>query len=176
MSRCHNGDLIWCGFLLGYNAVDERKTHGRPEHSTYVKENTRTNIYREHNALKINQLKTSLSFFLSLFHLQLLNGRTHLTPTQAAANSHHSNGLPARHVASPRVGGWTGDESTSRTGASAWSQTGAGGGGRGRREEVEEEERGRTHPLEVLSGHPSSLDSTLQHIVQQLDILTQVSY
>lgn len=34
---------------------------------------------------------------------------------------------------------------------------------------------GHTHPLEGLSGRPSGLDSTLQHIVQQLDILTQVS-
>lgn len=68
-----------------------------------------------------------------------------------------------------------GDESTSGAGVGTWSQTRAGGGGRGRREE-EEEERGQTHPLEVLSGHPSSLDSTLQHIVKQLDILTQVSY
>lgn len=70
-----------------------------------------------------------------------------------------------------------GDESASGAGAAVWSQTGNGGGGRGRREEEdEEEERGQTHPLEVLSGHPSSLDSTLRHIVQQLDILTQVSY
>ncbi|XP_053175447.1 POC1 centriolar protein homolog B [Scomber japonicus] len=45
--------------------------------------------------------------------------------------------------------------------------------GRGRRREEEEEERGQTHPLEDLSGHPSSLNSTLRHIVQQLDILTQ---
>lgn len=63
------------------------------------------------------------------------------------------------------------EESTRGAAEPAWSQT----GGRGRREEEEEEERGPTHPLEVLSGHPSGLDSTLQHIVQQLDILTQVS-
>ncbi|KAI4790285.1 hypothetical protein KUCAC02_034727 [Chaenocephalus aceratus] len=107
-----------------------------------------------HNALKINRLNTSLSLCLSLFHLQLLNGRTHLTPTQAAANGHLSNG-----------------------GASVW--TGGNGGVRGRREEEdedeedEEEERGQTYPLEVLSAPPSSLDSTLRHIVEQLDILTQ---
>ncbi|XP_034083180.1 POC1 centriolar protein homolog B-like [Gymnodraco acuticeps] len=134
-----------------------------------------------HNALKINRLNTSLSLCLSLFHLQLLNGRTHLTPTQAAANGHLSNGLPARNRASSGVGGWMGDESTSRAkrGASVW--TGGNGGGRGRREEEdeeeedEEEERGQTYPLEVLSAPPSSLDSTLRHIVKQLDILTQVN-
>ncbi|KAM6926345.1 POC1 centriolar protein homolog B isoform 2-T2 [Lycodopsis pacificus] len=113
----------------------------------------------------------------SVHSTRLFNGRTHLTPSQAAANSHHSNGLPARHVTGSRVGGWMGDEGTSRAGAPVWSQTGDGGGGRGRRqeeeEEEEEEERGQTHPLEVLSGHPSSLDSILRHIVQQLDILTQ---
>ncbi|KAF3855262.1 hypothetical protein F7725_023317, partial [Dissostichus mawsoni] len=91
----------------------------------------------QHNALKINRLNTSLSFSLSLFHLQLLNGRTHLTPTQAAANGHLSN-----------------EEEDEE-------------------EEDEEEERGQTYPLEVLSTPPSSLDSTLRHIVKQLDILTQ---
>lgn len=67
------------------------------------------------------------------------------------------------------------DHSAGRAGLIAGSQTGAGGGGGrggGRRED---EARGQTHPLEVLSGHPSSLDSVLRHIVQQLDILTQVS-
>lgn len=62
-----------------------------------------------------------------------------------------------------------GGESARRAG----NQTGADKGGKGRRGE---EESAQTHPLEVLSGHPSSLDSTLRHIVQQLDILTQVSY
>lgn len=96
-------------------------------------------------------------------------------PTQAAANSHHSNGLPTHHISGSRVEGWMGDESAGRAGVTAGSQTGAGSRGRGRREE-EEGGRGQTRPLEVLSGHPSSLDSTLRHIVQQLDILTQVSY
>ncbi|XP_070686333.1 POC1 centriolar protein homolog B [Pempheris klunzingeri] len=100
----------------------------------------------------------------------LLSSRTHLTPTEAAANSHHSIGLFARHVASSRVEGWMGDETASRVGATGRSQTGAGVGRRGRREE---EERGQMHPLEALSSHPSSLDSTLRHIVEQLDILTQ---
>ena len=95
-------------------------------------------------------------------------------PTQAAANRHHSNRLPACHVANLREEGWKGDESARREGSSLGSQIGAGGGGRGRREEEEETEE--INPQEVLSGHQSSLDSTLRHIVQQLDILTQVSY
>ncbi|KAI9547525.1 hypothetical protein NQZ68_017078 [Dissostichus eleginoides] len=111
----------------------------------------------------------------------LLNGRTHLTPTQAAANGHLSNGLSARNRASSGVGGWTGDESISRAKSGGFVWTGGNGGGRGMREEEdeeeeeedEEEERGQTYPLEVLSGPPSSLDSTLRHIVKQLDILTQ---
>ncbi|XP_026168238.1 POC1 centriolar protein homolog B isoform X2 [Mastacembelus armatus] len=98
----------------------------------------------------------------------LLKGQTRSTPTQAAANSHLSNGLPACQIASSRVEEWTGVDSAGRTGSTAE----AGGGRRGRRED-EEEERGQTHPLEVLSGHPSSVDSILRHIVQQLDILTQ---
>lgn len=57
-------------------------------------------------------------------------------------------------------------------GTSGGSQSGAGLRGRGSRGE---EDGGRTDPLEVLPGRPSSLDSTLRHIVQQLDILTQVS-
>uniref|UniRef100_A0A3Q1GNC1 POC1 centriolar protein homolog B n=1 Tax=Acanthochromis polyacanthus TaxID=80966 RepID=A0A3Q1GNC1_9TELE len=100
----------------------------------------------------------------------LLNSKTNLTPTQASANGHYSNGLPARHVASSRVEGWMGGESAGRGGLTAGNQTGPDRGGKGRREE---EEIAQTHPLEVLSGHPSSLDSTLRHIVQQLDILTQ---
>lgn len=67
-----------------------------------------------------------------------------------------------------------GHDSARGTGATAGRQTGASlrGSGSG---EKEEEEIEQTHPLEVLSGHPAGLDSTLQHIVQQLDILTQVS-
>lgn len=57
-------------------------------------------------------------------------------------------------------------------GTSGGSQSGAGLRGRGSRGE---EDGGRMDPLEVLPGRPSSLDSTLRHIVQQLDILTQVS-
>lgn len=58
-------------------------------------------------------------------------------------------------------------------GTSGGSQSEAGLRGRGSRGE---EDGGRMDPLEVLPGRPSSLDSTLRHIVQQLDILTQVSF
>jgi len=110
-------------------------------------------------------------FFSSYYHLQLLNSWTHLTPTQATANSQHFNHFPARHVTASRVEGWTGGEIASWAGSTTGNQE------TGKESRVEEEEEMvRTHPLEVLSGHPSNLDSTLQHIVQQLDILTQVSY
>lgn len=49
--------------------------HDRPKHSAYVKENTRTNL-GEHNALKINQLKTSLSFSLPFISSSLMVGHT----------------------------------------------------------------------------------------------------
>lgn len=116
-------------------------------------------------------MRWSLSLSL-IFHPQLLNAQSHLAPMQATDNSHHSNGLPQRHVGSSRAEGWMRDKSGGREGATAGSQTGGNRRGRGRREE---EERGQTHPLEVLSSHPSCLGSTLRHIVQQLDILTQVS-
>ncbi|XP_014872992.1 POC1 centriolar protein homolog A-like [Poecilia latipinna] len=38
---------------------------------------------------------------------------------------------------------------------------------------MEEEDTTQSRPLDVLPGHPSSLDFTLQHIVRQLDVLTQ---
>lgn len=57
------------------------------------------------------------------------------------------------------------DEFTGGRGAAAGSQ----------RKSREQEERGRMQSAEVVSDPPSRLDSTLQHIVQQLDILTQVS-
>uniref|UniRef100_A0A7N6BF11 POC1 centriolar protein homolog B n=1 Tax=Anabas testudineus TaxID=64144 RepID=A0A7N6BF11_ANATE len=76
----------------------------------------------------------------------------------------------SRDAATSSVDGWTVDHSAGRAGLTAGRQTGAGVGGRGR---TEDEARGQTHPLEVFSGHPSSLDSILRHIVQQLDILTQ---
>ncbi|KAF7225431.1 POC1 centriolar protein-like protein B-like [Nothobranchius furzeri] len=82
------------------------------------------------------------------------------------------NDLPVHHYTSSRVEGWTGGESASSADPAAGNRTGAdiSSKGKGRREE---EEMAHTHPLEVLSTHPSSLDFTLQHIVQQLDILTQ---
>lgn len=112
----------------------------------------------------------------SCFHLQLLNSWPRLTPMQsAAANSHHYNGLPACHVANSRLDGWIEGGSASRAESTAENETRANRKeGKGRREE--EVEMAQTHPLEVLSGHPSSVSSTLRHIVQQLDILTQVSY
>lgn len=112
----------------------------------------------------------------SCFHLQLLNSWPRLTPMQsAAANSHHYNGLPACHVANSRLDGWIEGGSASRAESTAENETRANRKeGKGRREE--EVEMSQTHPLEVLSGHPSSVSSTLRHIVQQLDILTQVSY
>lgn len=112
----------------------------------------------------------------SCFHLQLLNSWPRLTPMQsAAANSHHYNGLPACHVANSRLDGWIEGGSASRAESTAENETRANRKeGKGRREE--EVEMSQTHPLEVLAGHPSSVSSTLRHIVQQLDILTQVSY
>lgn len=112
----------------------------------------------------------------SCFHLQLLNSWPRLTPMQsAAANSHHYNGLPACHVANSRLDGRIEGGSASRAESTAENEMRANRKeGKGRREE--EVEMSQTHPLEVLSGHPSSVSSTLRHIVQQLDILTQVSY
>ncbi|XP_078804363.1 POC1 centriolar protein homolog B isoform X5 [Oryzias latipes] len=78
--------------------------------------------------------------------------------------------LQARHVDTSRVETQKGDKSGSWVSSAAGNQTGAFSTGKGRREE---EETVLTHPLEVFSSHASSLDSTLQHIVRQLDILTQ---
>lgn len=58
----------------------------------------------------------------------------------------------------------------SGTGATASSQTGAGCRGSA------EEQSGHAHPHEDLSGYTPCLDTTLQHIVHQLDVLTKVSY
>lgn len=103
---------------------------------------------------------------------KLFNGATHPVPLHTAANSHHSNSLPPCHTTTSRAEAWMEEESVGQAGAAAGSQTGVREGERGRREE-DEEERGQTHPLEVLLDPPSSLDLTLRHIVQQLDILTQ---
>lgn len=58
----------------------------------------------------------------------------------------------------------------SGTGATTSSQSGSGFRG------STEEQSLHVHPQEDLSSYPPCLDSTLQHIVRQLDILTQVSY
>ncbi|KAG7521903.1 POC1 centriolar protein-like B [Solea senegalensis] len=102
----------------------------------------------------------------------LLNDRTHLMPTQTAANSHHSNGLHACHAAKLRVEDGNGDRRAHRAGLAAGSQRVADRGERGRREE-DEEKRKETNASEVLFGHQLRLDSILGHIVQQLDVLTQ---
>ncbi|KAM9377819.1 POC1 centriolar protein homolog B [Pholidichthys leucotaenia] len=86
-------------------------------------------------------------------------------------NSHHSNGLLARHIVASREERWTSGEGVGRVKPASGNKTG-NDGGKGRRVE-EEESTAQTHPQEVLSGHPSALDSTLWHIVRQLDILTQ---
>lgn len=101
------------------------------------------------------------------FHLS--HGQTNFTPTHAAANSCHR---PDGHqAASARAEGCMEDQGASGTGATgSSSQTGAGLRG------STEEQSGHVHPREDLLGYPSCLDSTLQHIVRQLDILTQVRH
>uniref|UniRef100_A0A8C7ZSA9 POC1 centriolar protein homolog B n=1 Tax=Oryzias sinensis TaxID=183150 RepID=A0A8C7ZSA9_9TELE len=84
--------------------------------------------------------------------------------------TYQSSDFQARHVDTSRVETQKGDKSGSWVSSAAGNQTGAFSTGKGRREE---EETVLTHPLEVFSTHASSLDSTLQHIVRQLDILTQ---
>ncbi|XP_030588045.1 POC1 centriolar protein homolog B [Archocentrus centrarchus] len=108
----------------------------------------------------------------SLHGNTLLNSWPHLTPMQTAANSHLSNGLTACKVANSRLEGWIEGESASRADLTAGNDTKADRRARKGRREEEVEEIGQTHPLEVLSDHPS-VNSILQHIVQQLDILTQ---
>ncbi|GLD61621.1 POC1 centriolar protein homolog B [Lates japonicus] len=171
LGLCHvtpTGPLLsqWLVSALLCSAL---RCHPRPNHPL-ISHRTENSSWQRAIATFLPLLTMATA---SLTIMKLLNGQTHLTPTQAAASSRHSNGLPTRHVASSRVEGWKGDKSAGRPGLTAGSHTGASRGGRGRREDEEEEERAETHPLEVLSGHPSSLDSTLGHIVQQLDILTQ---
>uniref|UniRef100_A0A3Q0T4J7 POC1 centriolar protein homolog B n=1 Tax=Amphilophus citrinellus TaxID=61819 RepID=A0A3Q0T4J7_AMPCI len=85
---------------------------------------------------------------------------------------HLSNGLTACKVANSRLEGWIEGESASRADLTAGNDTKAERRARKGRREEEVEEIGQTHPLEVLSDHPS-VNSILRHIVQQLDILTQ---
>ncbi|XP_024866529.1 POC1 centriolar protein homolog B isoform X3 [Kryptolebias marmoratus] len=101
-------------------------------------------------------------------HVTVLGQASH--SNKAPANIHPSNGFPPRQVTGSRVEGWKGGESVSLAGSAAGNWTGADSAGKGRREE---EETTQTHPLEVVPDHSSSLDLMLQHIVQQLDFLTQ---
>lgn len=98
------------------------------------------------------------------FHLS--HGQTHFSPTHAATDSgYHPNGHQAGGA---RVEGSVEQQCGSgATGSS--SQPGAGWGG------STEEPRVHMHPRDHLSIYQSCLDSTLQHVVHQLDILTQVS-
>lgn len=90
-----------------------------------------------------------------------------MTHMQTAANRHHSNSLPTCRVASSGLEGWIEGESTNRADLTSGNETKADRRARKGRREDEVEEMGQTHP---------SVSSTLQHIVQQLDVLTQVSY
>lgn len=90
-----------------------------------------------------------------------------MTPAQDAATSHHAS-FPNHHADSSEVEAWMRHECCSGMGATASSQTG--------RRCTEEEQSGQIHSMRDESGYPSNLDSTLQHIVRQLDILTQVSF
>ncbi|XP_043979949.1 POC1 centriolar protein homolog B isoform X2 [Gambusia affinis] len=71
-----------------------------------------------------------------------------------------------------RVEAWTQGESASKAGSTSGNQTGSDGQRRGKGK-AEEEDTAQTRPLNVLPGRPLSLDFTLQHIVRQLDVLTQ---
>ncbi|XP_054895282.1 POC1 centriolar protein homolog B [Poeciliopsis prolifica] len=76
----------------------------------------------------------------------------------------------ARHDTRSEV--WTRGESASRTGSTSGNQTGSGGPRNGKGK-AEEEDTAQTRPLNVLPARQSNLDFTLQHIVRQLDVLTQ---
>ncbi|XP_005811911.1 POC1 centriolar protein homolog B isoform X1 [Xiphophorus maculatus] len=77
-----------------------------------------------------------------------------------------------RRVTGSRAEVWTRGESASRAGSTSGNQTGSDGPRRGKGK-AEEEDTAQTRPRNVLPGRPSSLDFTLQHIVRQLDVLTQ---
>nr|AAR16275.1 DKFZP434C245-like protein [Takifugu rubripes] len=85
--------------------------------------------------------------------------QTHSAPAHSANSHHRPNG---HHVGSARLEGCMEHYGASGSGATASSQTGAGF--RGSPEEQQQED---------LSSYPPCLDTTLQHIVRQLDILTQ---
>ncbi|XP_020557184.1 POC1 centriolar protein homolog B isoform X2 [Oryzias latipes] len=102
--------------------------------------------------------------------VSVMNSLTRWKPPHTSSSTYQSSDFQARHVDTSRVETQKGDKSGSWVSSAAGNQTGAFSTGKGRREE---EETVLTHPLEVFSSHASSLDSTLQHIVRQLDILTQ---
>lgn len=106
----------------------------------------------------ISHLNSSLPLCLC-FHLS--RRQTHLAPAHGANSLHRPNG---HHGGSAPVEGCMEDYCAGGPGATASSQTGAGF--RGSTEEP---------PQEDPSSYPPCLDTTLQHIVRQLDILTQVS-
>ncbi|XP_024117640.1 POC1 centriolar protein homolog B isoform X2 [Oryzias melastigma] len=99
-----------------------------------------------------------------------MNSFTRWKPAHGSTSTYQSSDFQTRHIATLRAESQKGDKSGSWVTSAAGNQAGAFSTGKGRRKE---EETVLTHPLEVFSSHPSSLDSTLQHIVQQLDILTQ---
>ncbi|CAB1322790.1 unnamed protein product, partial [Coregonus sp. 'balchen'] len=91
------------------------------------------------------------------------------SPLSFKAVNGHANGLPAQQVASTSLNP-NEDCHGSGQGSTSGSQSGRIGG---RREVEEEGEQEMTSPLEVRSGLPMNFSSTLQCIVQQLDVLTQ---
>lgn len=90
------------------------------------------------------------------------------SPLSFKAVNGHANNLPARRIASTSLNP-NEDCHSSGQGSTSGSQSGQMGGRR------EEGEQGMTFPLEMRSDLPMNFSSTLERIVQQLDVLTQVS-
>ncbi|XP_034031337.1 POC1 centriolar protein homolog A-like [Thalassophryne amazonica] len=86
-----------------------------------------------------------------------------------ATNSRHSGRVPVCHATCSRVG--LSEESAGQRGSSSQSRNGVSGVRRGSRQE---DKRCRVPPPEAISPPSMGLDSTLQIIVQHLDILTQI--
>lgn len=86
--------------------------------------------------------------------------------TATTAVNGHANNLPARRIASTSLNP-NEDCHSSGQGSTSGSQSGQMGGRR------EEGEQGMTFPLEMRSDLPMNFSSTLERIVQQLDVLTQ---
>lgn len=89
------------------------------------------------------------------------------SPLSFKAINGHANNLPARRIASTSLNP-NEDCHSSGQGSTSGSQSGQMGGRR-------EEEQGMRYPLEMRSDLPMNFSSTLERIVQQLDVLTQVS-